>query len=155
MGYTNYWRRKRDFTAEEWAMIRKDALDVIVHCDKKKIPLAFECDSPNSGPRVNGSVVRFNGVGEDGHETFIVTRKMPEIQPWQLDDGETFDFCKTARKPYDLAVCLVLLSCVRRSDSIRVTSDGDWDESGWVEARRVFKELFGIDPECPFFREAA
>lgn len=157
MGYTNYWRRKRDFTIEEWALIRKDVLDVIVHCDRKKIPLALESDFPNSGPRVNGSVVQFNGVGKDGHETFVVTRKMPEIQPWQLsrETGETFDFCKTARKPYDLAVCLVLLSCVRRSPSIRVSSDGDWDAREWVNARESFLELFGVDPECPFFSEAA
>jgi hypothetical protein len=158
MGYTTYWRRKSDFTVEQWNKIKNDVLDVIVHCDKKNIPLALEYDVPNSGPRVNGSVIQFNGVGEDGHETFIVSRKMPEAKPWMLshDLGESFDFCKTARKPYDLAVCLTLLACVRHApNSVRISSDGDWEEPEWVEARTSFKELFGVEVQCPFFEEAA
>jgi len=97
---------------------------------------------------VNLSTIRFNGKGNEGHETFIITKKKPEPKPWE--NGESFDFCKTARKPYDLAVCLSLLVCSSHApDCIRIGSDGDWD-SEWTESRNVFKELFGVEAVCPF-----
>lgn len=158
MGYTHYWHRKKDFTRGEWSLICKDTRQILKYClFAPGIPLAYEYDDTDTPPTVSTATIRFNGHGEDGHETFIMTRNVPETQPWQLarELDESFDFCKTSRKPYDLAVCLVLLSCVRHSpDSIRVTSDGDWD-SEWLEARKVFNIIFGVVPECPFFREAA
>ena len=155
MGFTHYWHRKKDFTTEQWSKIHKDTLDIVVkHCDKNRIPLAQEYDAPmlKSGPTppiCNSTTIQFNGWREDGHETFFMARKKPDPQPWQKGD-ESFDFCKTARKPYDLAVCLVLLSCVHHApEAIRLGSDGDWD-SDWLEARKVFKELFGVEAACPF-----
>lgn len=154
MGYTTYWRRRADFTVDQWKGIRGDASAILKHCGRKGIPIVFDYDELKP-PAVSATTIRFNGRGEEGHETFIMNRKMPEAQPWMLNTGESFDFCKTARKPYDLAVCLVLLSCVRHApNSIKVTSDGDWD-SDWAEARSAFKELFGVEAECPFFKEAA
>lgn len=155
MGFTHYWNRKDDFTKDQWARIREDVLTIIVkHCDKNHIPLAEEYNAPMlkcgpTPPVVNGSEVRFNGWREEGHETFVMTRNKPEPQPWEKGT-ESFEFCKTARKPYDLAVCLTLLSCARHApDSIRLGSDGEWG-SDWAEARRVFKELFGVEADCPF-----
>lgn len=148
MGYTHYWHRKKDFTKEQWESIQKDFLAVSRHCAQNKILLVEEYDRPT--PSVcNGTGIQFNGSAGEGHETFVMTRKKPEPQPWHRGD-ESFDFCKTARKPYDLAVCLTLLSCSHHApDAIRLGSDGDWD-SEWAEARRVFKELFGVEAENPF-----
>lgn len=149
MGYTHYWNRKGDFTTEQWNKIREDFLTVSKHCDRNKIPLAEEYDVPMpSRPVCNSTTIKFNGCREDGHETFFMTRKKPEPQPWE--SAGSFDFCKTARKPYDLAVCLTLLVCVHHApDSIKVGSDGDWD-GDWLESRQAFKAIFGIEAECPF-----
>lgn len=165
MGYTHYWRRSQDFTQHQWEKICIDTLDVIVkHCDKKGVVLAFEYDSPATQqpsiwggpkflptpPEVSPEIIRFNGWKDEGHETFMVTREKPDNGPsWDKDD-RSFDFCKTARKPYDIAVCLVLLVMKRHAPkSISVSSDGEWDEE-WTEARKVFKELFGVEAKRPW-----
>lgn len=101
-------------------------------------------------PEVTGDLIRFNGWKDEGHETFMVTREKPDNGPSWDKDTSSFDFCKTARKPYDLAVCLVLLSMHRHApDSVNVSSDGDWDHE-WSEARKVYKDLFGVDVDCPW-----
>ena len=49
--------------------------------------------------KTNTTEFGFNGIGDLSHETFA------------LNVGENeWNFCKTARKPYDLAVCMILLS---------------------------------------------
>lgn len=83
-----------------------------------------------------------------------MTRERPELPLWDPTAKESFDFCKTARKPYDLAVCLVMLSMKRHAPrSVRIATDGEWDGE-WTEARRVYKELFGVEPKCPFRAKA-
>lgn len=165
MGYTHYIYRKRDFTLKQWEKICLETLEIIVkHCDRNKIVLAREYDSPAEAqpslwggpkmlptpPEVTPDVIRFNGWKDEGHETFLITRKRPENPPYDPDAEESFDFCKTARKPYDLAVCLVLISMKRHATgNVRIGSDGEWDGE-WLEARKVYRELFGVEPKCPF-----
>lgn len=152
MGYTHYWHRKNSFTKNQWERIRKDFQSISDYCRDSQIIIAEEHDK-SSPPLCDGANIRFNGYMGEGHETFFMPRILPEPQPWDRR-GEHFDFCKTARKPYDIAVCLTLLACVRHApDTIRLGSDGDWD-GDWVEARRVFGELFGIEAENPFEEEA-
>jgi len=128
-----------------------ETFQILDHCTDKKIVLAREYDSPKSGnPEVTPDHIRFNGWKDEGHETFLVTRERPDLPSWDPAAKESFDFCKTARKPYDLAVCLVLLSMSRHAPrSVRVGSDGDW-EMEWTEARRVYKEMFGVEPKLLF-----
>jgi hypothetical protein len=71
----------------------------------------------------------FNGVGELSHETFSLNEGLNE-----------WNFCKTARKPYDLAVCLVLLSVKYHVRSARVSSDGD--NKDWQHSFELYKTLF-------------
>jgi hypothetical protein len=98
-------------------------------------------------------MIRFNGVNGEGHETFIFFKKMPKEQQISSDKSRHFYFCKTARKPYDLAVCLVLLSLAQHaSKSVELGSDGDWNGE-WTDVRRVYKELFGVESES--FQKAA
>jgi len=101
-------------------------------------------------PEVNSEHIRFNGWQDEGHETFMVTREVPDAPSWSPDSDESFDFCKTARKPYDVAVCLVLLSMTRHAPkSFRISSDGDWDVE-WSEARKIYKDMFGVEVDCPW-----
>ena len=54
-------------------------------------------------------------------------------------------FCKTARQPYDVAVCIALL-CFKHyfGDDFRITSDGDMEkgEEGWKRAKKITDEYF-------------
>lgn len=64
---------------------------------------------------VNETQVRFNGVDEDGHETFNFSLNKP-----------TFNFCKTQLKLYDEVVCGCLyVAKLIFGDSIRVNQDCD------------------------------
>lgn len=163
IGYTHYWYRNKDFTQKQWEKICIETLDIVVkHCDRNRITLAWEYDVPAElqptlfggekwgpkVPQVDNEVIRFNGWKENGHETFLVEREVPS--QGFAENGDHFSFCKTARKPYDMAVCLVLLSMKRHSpDSIRIGSDGEWDDE-WKGVREVYKKLFDVEVECPF-----
>jgi hypothetical protein len=112
MGYTHYWNSK-GFTDEQWEEACARAKSILQFTD---IPVQWECDV-EAPPEVSHEMIRFNGVGDDGHETFIVT-------PTQ--SGE---FCKTARKPYDEVVVamLTMLEDVNPNFSFR-KSDGDEED---------------------------
>lgn len=72
--------------------------------------------------------IRFNGVGDDGYETF-----------WFDSTTTNFSFCKTARKPYDLVVCKVLWLLKKYfGDTLELSSDGErsgqFIDGNWPEA---------------------
>ena len=70
-------------------------------------------------PICNTQRISFNGnaAEEMDHETFT-------LLPKKMDD-----YCKTARKPYDFAVCAVLIIAYNHlPDIVLVTSDGDTDD---------------------------
>lgn len=117
MGYTHYWTHECQFTESEWLTISKDIKAICTATKAAGVPLDVSI-----GEIVDGGFVTFvNGVGDDAHETFCL---------YQSPGG--WDFCKTARKPYDLAVtaCLCYLESVY-SDKFSVDSDGyaeDWKD---------------------------
>ena len=77
--------------------------------------------------------VRFNGIGNNGHETFMLT---PAVK--------SFDFCKTACKPYDKYVVATLaLAKYHFGDDILVSSDGEAED--WEEGLALLKEVL---PNC-------
>lgn len=142
MGYTHYFPQTRKFTDLEWRNIHADATTVLNFCQMDGIALAEEHD--NTLPVVVDMYeIRFNGVGEEGHETFHVTREF----------SHGFNFCKTARKPYDWAVCLVLLICHHHAPGVlEIGSDGDWDNE-WQKPRELFQMLLHAEAECPWSQE--
>ena len=75
---------------------------------------------------VDEVAIRFNGVGDLAHETFMVDRVSRE-----------FEFCKTNRKPYDLAVCGVLILVSLYAEGGEISSDGlgeTYTDSEWKDA---------------------
>lgn len=135
MGYTHYFEQSSVCPADKWALIGRDAKKAIAWVQSQGIPLAFEYDKPNKSPVIDDLQIRFNGVGEDGgHETM------------RLDPSNVgFQFCKTATKPYDLAVCLVLLIAHQHAPGVwNVRSDGDGED--WKAAAKAFNDLFGSVP---------
>ncbi len=126
MGYTHYWTL---------GPVKQAMWDKITHdCEKALRSNEFLCreyDKPNSLPQF-GAVIRFNGKGEDGHETFVFAR----------ESGWTF--CKTALKPYDIGVCAVLIIAKRHlGRSFEFSSDGEWDELRWRRACKLVENKLG------------
>lgn len=137
MGYTHYMRRPHTLPAGKFVDAAVDCRAVCTHLG---IPLRREYDEP--GPAEFGpDEVRFNGVGEDGYETFLVQRVFGADRPGR--DGLCFDFCKTNRKPYDAAVCACLIVFAHHFDGFIVSSDGDGTEDGWVAARAACQAAMG------------
>jgi hypothetical protein len=141
MGYTRYWKIKKQLDTErfkeysetcrivcqEWEKIlieyylsEGNSLELAEH--KSKI-----CGWDGRGePVFSDTKISFNGsISDDdrlsdlSHETFCIS----------LFDKE-FNFCKTARKPYDKQViaCLYLLTKFF-GDDVEVSSDGDNSDS--------------------------
>lgn len=146
MGYTHYFNQARAYTAEEWSHLSEAAQKIFKMCAKCTVPLRFESDSERP-PLADGECIRFNGMLGNGHETFLLTPS-----PTNPVTGG-FRFCKTARKSYDIAVCLVLLASHHFAPGVlEISSDGA-DEDGWgdwEDARVEFKNVFDVDAECPF-----
>lgn len=128
MGYTHYQHQKREVSPEAWEKICDATRKIIEEADA---PLAFEYNEPDEEPLIDGECIRFNGIEDDGHETFVLNRR-----------GSGFSFCKTARKPYDIVVCAILIVAEHFSDgAFDVSSDGRMDEEEWAPALRLAQSI--------------
>jgi hypothetical protein len=90
-------------------------------------------------PTFDETMIDFNGNESDDldHETFRIKR-----------EGELgFDFCKTARKPYDLLACATLLLYKKYFPSAKTSTDGD--ESDWAPAVELVEKVIGLKLKAP------
>lgn len=151
MGYTHYWNFKnkvapKDIEGGEEKF--KDAVALFKEClaecggktkypnwgeerYQKEVPMVL-CGGGGTGePIITDTEVIFNGTRVDDmcHETFAICL-----------DREGWDFCKTARKPYDTAVCLALL-CFKYcfGGDFDYTSDGG--ETEWEYPKSIFRKI--------------
>lgn len=130
MGYTSYWEQKNKIvlTPAQTNLIK----GVLV---EYKDILANGMGKVGSKPKFTAKGISLNGLdneNDDAHETFAV----------EFDKPKEFAFCKTARKPYDAAVCKIL-AILSLSDGFYFSSDGlgkdgeedeNWKESlDWAE----------------------
>jgi hypothetical protein len=122
MGYTQYFKPvgKKNPTKAEWRKFLVEVRGIIENCDVP-LRLEFDVDDP---PRLDDDAIVFNGVGNDGHETFMLER-VPSRR-----EGRCLNwFCKTARKPYDAVVVAVLAAAKRRFPWwLSLSSDGDGEQ---------------------------
>ena len=147
MGYTHYWRTKSILHLRDWAHFVEKATKILADPEARKLVCA-ELDNTNEPPMVTSEFVRFNGRGEDGHETFLFCRESSSSSPVRGDALPCFAFCKTATKPYDKVVCAVLLAAGEAfKGDIAVSSDGNWEE--WREGRELFQRVLGHEPLQP------
>ena len=100
-------------------------------------------------PIINESMIWFNGDKSNGmsHETFC-------INIFDQKEPNGFNFCKTARKPYDIMVCFSLLAfkyTFNDLDVFHFSSDGT--NADWARAYAIFKAYTGITPEEFIYEE--
>ncbi|KAI8238842.1 3-oxoacyl-[acyl-carrier-protein] reductase FabG [Colletotrichum sp. SAR 10_96] len=127
-----------DWDVAEWQAIWPQLVD-----DARLVMEA--CDVILTGPtRMSGTItppvasaedgIVFNGVGDYGHDAFVLSK--------QNSAGSV----GTARKPYDLAVCCVLLRAYRLSPrNIKVDPDGRWDDELWKRVQELLSQDRGLD----------
>jgi hypothetical protein len=132
MGYTHYWSHGPVAPAA-WAALVADSQKIIEAVD---VPLR-SYDGETGKPEFSAEEISFNGADDDSCESFVLEAK-----------GTGFTFCKTARQPYDLVVCAVLLRAVAHIPGFSLRSDGDWyTEDEWIAARKLVARMFGWAPE--------
>jgi hypothetical protein len=151
MGYTHYFPQERDFTVNEWVLILKAFEKILASEVGKLVTWGYDEELVNHDdvpPMADDSEIRFNGIGDDQHENFILWRVVK--QPMK------FKFCKTARGDCDIVVCMFLIAINDIAPGVlQIGSDGDWhdEQDGWVEARRLYLQIFERPAVCPFAPE--
>jgi hypothetical protein len=125
MGYTHYWSASRDFTASEWKDVCAATRSIL---SATSVKVVREYDRPNERPDILDDEILLNGSGDDGHETFYLTRNVQEAPDYRKGEPD-FNFCKTARKPYDDVVVAILIATRDIApDAISWRSDGFLEE---------------------------
>jgi hypothetical protein len=139
MGYTHYWHQTGPIDPDDWEKIKADAAKLFEH-HQMVVPenrIAYEDDRPNDPPIVDDDYIGFNGIGDNGHETFLLERE-PTGRKYER---KFFAFCKTAQKPYDSVVCAVLACVAEHTSTIEVSSDGRANE--WAPALAWASDVLG------------
>jgi hypothetical protein len=127
MGYTHYWSHG-DIDPQKWAVLMADTRRVIL---ATVVPLA---GGDGTGAfTLNSEELTLNGdaATDDDYETFQLTPR-----------ATGFDFCKTARRPYDAVVGAILLRAYHLIAGFSLSSDGRIDGEDWEEARHLYREAF-------------
>lgn len=123
MGYTIYYTQNRAFTTQEWGDIRAAVIPMFHRLKQIK------GGSGTGRPIIDNSDIIFNGDADkdEDHETFQLSK---------CNSG--FQFCKTARKPYDRYVKAVLVVAnYYAPDALNVSCDGDDEDGCWTEGVRI------------------
>lgn len=135
MGYTHYWENTADTIPYEALVIIREIMGEAQSAGL----IQYEHDEAKP-PVVTEKMIRFNGVGDNGHETFCFNVQ----DDYRTSEGRRFAFCKTAEKPYDVVVMkvLIVLKYYLR-DGLKVTSDGRF-AAEWEDARAEMERRYGI-----------
>lgn len=115
MGFSHYFEQNRTLTRPEWQVIATFAKSLFAYDQSHDKVLADGHGEVGTAPKVSTDSIVFNGIDENSHETMFIARA-----------GAGFQFCKTARKPYDRYV--VALLCYIEAvapKAFRIASDGD------------------------------
>jgi hypothetical protein len=140
MGYTHYWEFRIP-KRTEINSVEANYQRAIKDCSKI-VKTYYQANGGLSGFTAHTPIgqyggLKVNGKGEEGHEDFTLREYFK-----QNLEGDAFNFCKTAQKPYDVVVvaCLIVLKA-RLGKHFEVSSDGyskDWEE-GLNLAQRILK----------------
>lgn len=155
MGYTHYWTfdpnkvtntndlRKRFKRASQYVK----GFVKFINADKSEVYRI--CGGLGTGkPIINDTELWFNGDASQklDHETFSIHWSRPNLH------GGYKDFCKTARKPYDLVVCFTLLVFAEIfPEAFEYSSDGTMADDEWKRAVELYEAFTGKEAKEPVF----
>lgn len=114
MGYTNYWHQHNDFTDEQWKSIKEEYEYI------KEV-----CGNVIKDETITTDEIVFNGKESLSHETFVLKKDAKPFNFKKDYEGQdtSFYFCKTAMKPYDIAVWYMLTQIQRICPSVSISRD--------------------------------
>lgn len=149
MGYTHYWDKKGKFNEKQFTVFT-DKVKTIIESIAPEGPLGgvwWKCTEDgledqisivggsgekNSKPILSKDEVCFNGFGDEAHESFYIQNN---------DDSlNNFNFCKTARKPYDIAVTASLIA-FKYSFPYATTISSDGNINEWADGLELYNKI--------------
>jgi hypothetical protein len=118
MGYTHYWEIKKPLTEEVLKDISEKTQQIVDLAKEDGIIICNGMGEEGSEPTITPTYISLNGCEteeeDNSHESFYI----------RLED-KGFQFCKTARKPYDAVVVSILKYCKDNySEYFKISSDG-------------------------------
>jgi hypothetical protein len=131
MGYTHYWERPAVIAPETFGRFAEDVRRIVTAVASEGVPMGDSMGNADSEPEIGDKLVAFNGVRNDGHESFYV----PAV------DDTSFNFCKTAQKPYDAAVVASLVALKHHVPATKLSSDGDMED--WGDGLALYRRVTG------------
>jgi len=165
MGYTHY------FT---WTQVPDP--QQLQACMEAMVPVISDQREVLAGPKgisepeiegvicFNGQRVSENDLG-NSHEAFDFPGDLAGERRLDVNDTDPirrrvaaclagFNFCKTARKPYDGAVtaCLLIARDFFSREVLTIGSDGDWPQE-WFHGAEIYSRVTGRTAHAPFNEE--
>jgi hypothetical protein len=147
MGYTHYYKIPSRMDEIRFHALVTDVKVILKSAKKLGIKLANGHGEEGTTPTTSSNLIIFNGVEDDSHETLYIAREDDEVKGNEL----VFNFCKTARKPYDTIVVAVLVALKKHFPESIISSDGGMEEftNGSMPDQKggltLCVELFGED----------
>lgn len=140
MGYTHYWEQHADIPKKKWNKIILEVAQLFELAEAEGIEIASGCGTSKEF-ELNENIIRFNGFQNESYETFSISRVLDteEYHAW-----EGFNFCKTARLPYDKVVLAVLMAIdaeVGNKQLFSWSSDGEAARGDFDEATKMIESL--------------
>jgi|TARA_R100000482_G_scaffold122771_2_gene71191 hypothetical protein len=129
MGYTHYWEQPEGVIDEErWSNLCNDIKKITDDVDWELLQIDV-----NMGPE--------HIVIEGPHE-WVSLRRDVRVASYRKPKTTAFNFCKTARKPYDYIVVACLLALKYNIPETALSSDGYPSE--WEDGLNHFEERMGF-----------
>jgi len=125
MGYTHYYRNAKTLTGENIEVCKKivEQSGVAIFGGDGESDPYFDVDDVDGQIRLNGDA----STGQD-HESFYYI------------PGKEFEFCKTARKDYDVVVAAILLY-LQAQCKVTFTSDGAEEDGDFDDAKALLERV--------------
>lgn len=128
---------------EAFKKIKEDLIHILP-CLQKDKDFILGGAIGKGNPEITDSVVCFNGdaATNNNFETFAIQLfETGHYYKIEEQEKEVFGFCKTARRPYDIAVCISLMVIKHHLGSdFRISTDGDLDD--WSEPIAYYENYF-------------
>ncbi len=135
MSCMHYYPQPVPFTTSEWGRILEACHKILMSkAGVTTVVLRYDTDE-----------IHLKGLGPRD-DTFVLCRNGP-------NHAMKDQYCTTDTNCFDMVVCMLLIAINEIAPlTLRITSDGEWDneKEGWVEARRIYEDVFGTVALCPF-----